>query len=509
MLDPRHAGRVRAVILVAASITAGLSLAPDGEFANGVLFALAGSLYSLLTTYEPRVEKPGSYYHLAVAAGDVLLISGIIWVTGGITSEYYLLYFVPVVVAAVRLDIRSGLLACVTVGCFYPLVVLDAPSQAPVLPFPVVRGISVFAGATVVSMLLLLLGREAKLSDDLRDTLHHSLRRVAAVYEVAHAANTGADLTGVLTVILDHAARATNAANGTVFLVSDGNELRPMASLYTASGGAADSVEPPVEPAREAMRTSALVTCPAPQRALASGASAVYVPLRASAGTLGVLALVSGRGRRFARQHLDFLSSLCSEAAMAIENAQLRSELRRLAVTDPLTGLLNRREIERLLAIELERAARHGRPLSLMMIDLDDLKWVNDAHGHAAGDEVLVAFARLIQQGIRSSEMAGRVGGDEFTVVLPETEPRQAAALGERLIEGLPETLRDWPNLPHASDIARMVGASIGIAGNEDRSVTPDGLAASADAALYEAKRTGKSRICVVPKAPPLAARSS
>jgi PleD family two-component response regulator len=94
-------------------------------------------------------------------------------------------------------------------------------------------------------------------------------------------------------------------------------------------------------------------------------------------------------------------------------------------------------------------------------------------------------------------------------VVLPETGPRQAAALAERLIEGLPEALRDWPNLPHATEIARMVGASIGIAGNEDRSVSPDGLAASADGALYEAKRTGKNRVCVVPKAPAVAAHSS
>jgi len=490
---------VRAVIYVAACITAGLSLAADGDFANCVLFALAGSLYSLLTTYMPRVEKPGSYYHLAVAAGDVLLVSGIVWITGGVTSEYYLLYFVPVVVAAVRLDIRSGLLACITVGCFYPLVALGAPPQPPVLPFAVVRGISVFVGAFVVSFLLLLLGREAKLSYDLRDTLHHSLRRVAAVYEVAHAANTGADLTGVLTIILDHAARATNAANGTVFLVSEGNNLRPMASLYTPSGGIAESVQPPIGPAHEAMRTSALVTSSVPQHTFASGTTAVYVPLRAPAGPLGVLALVSPPGRGFAQQHLDFLTSLCSEAALAIENAQLRSELRRLAVTDPLTGLPNRREIERLLAVEVERAARHNRPLSLMMVDLDDLKQVNDEHGHAAGDEVLVALARMIQQGLRSSEIAGRVGGDEFTVLLPETEPRQAAALAERLIEGLPEALRDWPDLPEAAEIARMVGVSIGIAGNDDGPVSPDKLAARADAALYDAKRSGKNRVCAVP----------
>jgi diguanylate cyclase (GGDEF)-like protein len=110
----------------------------------------------------------------------------------------------------------------------------------------------------------------------------------------------------------------------------------------------------------------------------------------------------------------------------------------------------------------------------------------------------------MIQQGIRSSEIAGRVGGDEFTVVLPETETRQAAALGEQLIEGLPEALRNWPDLPEAAEIARMVGVSIGIAGTDDGPMSPDKLVARADAALYEAKRSGKNRVCTVAQQPAL-----
>lgn len=484
------------MILFAAAVTAGLSLTTDGDLLHGSLFALVGALYALLTVYEPHPERTGPRYHLVITIADTLLISGIIWMTGGIMSEYYLLYFVPVVVAAIRLDTRSGLAACATASCFYSVIVMAAPPEPPVLPVQVVRALSLFIAVLVMALFFLLLGRETKLTDDLRDTLHHSLRRVAAVYEVAHAANTGADLTGVLTIILDHAARATNAANGSVFLLSEGDQLRSVASLYTPSVGAEPSAQPPIEPALEAVRTAVAVTASVAQPDSSTPASVVYVPLHTPAGTLGVLALVSRQGRKFARRHLDFLTSLCSEAALAIENAQLRSELRRLAVTDPLTGMPNRREVERHLSLELERAARHRRPLSLIMLDVDDLKEVNDGYGHAVGDEVLIALARMMQQSIRSSEIAGRVGGDEFTIVLPETEPRGAIALAERLIEGLPEALRSWPNLPEAARIAETVGISVGIAGNEDGLTSPDRLAARADAALYEAKRTGKNRVC-------------
>lgn len=484
------------MVLFAATITAGISLVADGDLQRGALFALVGALYALLTAHEPQVERAGPHYHTVVTVCDVLLVSGIVWVTGGITSEYYLLYFVPVVVAAARLDTRSGLVCCAAVGGLYPLVALMSPPQAPVLPFPVVRAISVFVGSLVVSLFLVLLGRETRLTDDLRDTLHHSLRRVAAVYEVAHAANTGADLTGVLTIILDHAARATGAANGSVFLTSEDGQLKPMASLYTPSGAAEPSAQPPIEPALEAVRTSAPVTASVNQPGSAQPVSAVYVPLHTPAGPLGVLALVSRQNRRFALRQLDFLASLCSEAALAIENARLRSELRRLAVTDPLTGLPNRREIERHLALELDRATRYHRPLSVMMVDVDDLKEMNDEYGHAAGDEALIALARMLQRSIRSTDIGGRIGGDEFMVLLPETEPWQALALAERLVEALPGALSDCPGLTDRDRVARTIGLSIGIAGTEDGPASPDKLAARADAALYEAKRTGKNRAC-------------
>ncbi|MCJ7749613.1 MAG: GGDEF domain-containing protein, partial [Armatimonadetes bacterium] len=343
-----------------------------------------------------------------------------------------------------------------------------------------------------------LLRRELKVSEDLRDTLHHSLRRVAAVYDVAHAANTGADLAGVLSVILDHAARATDAANGSVFLLLEDGQLKPTASLSTPPGNAQTPSELALAPAREALDARAPITRMLDARQAGrdkdASASIVYVPLLAPAGPIGVLSLVSRSGRKFVRRQLDFLTSLCSEAALAIENAQLRSELRKLAITDHLTGLPNRREVESRLALELKRGARYGRPVSLLMIDVDNLKEVNDEFGHAAGDDVLCVLARMMKENIRSSETAGRLGGDEFAIVLPETDARQAAALADRLIERVSAAVGAWPSLPDSDAIVATVGMSIGVADSRNGALPPKELMARADAALYEAKRLGKNR---------------
>ena len=492
-------------MLFAAAVTTGLSAVADGNLLTGALIALGGSLYVFLTSFSVFAEHVGGLRSTAVGLGDVVLVTATVWVTGGIHSEYVLLYYVPIVAAAIRLDARSGVAAAVLAAPLYLIVVIFAPRGSGVLSDYSLQVLQVSVTAAVLVVIFALLRRQTRLCDDLRDTLHHSLRRVAAIYDVAHAANSGADLTGVLSVILDHAARATAASNGAIFLLADG-DLTPMASLGVrpAPDDTADAI--PVGPAREAIAARAPITAAGKStgspRVTSGSGHIAYVPLFTPAGAIGVLALVSAEGR-FPRRHLDFLISLCSEAALAIENAQLRSELCRLAVTDHLTGLPNRREVEQRLELEVERAGRYGRPLSVLMVDLDDLKAVNDQYGHAVGDEVLCALAHMMRDNIRSSEIAGRLGGDEFTVVLPETDSRQAAALAQRFIEILGDALRSWPGIPDPA-IADSIGLSIGIAGNDDGPLSARQLTAQADLALYEAKRKGKNNAFSASRKPPV-----
>jgi diguanylate cyclase (GGDEF)-like protein len=165
------------------------------------------------------------------------------------------------------------------------------------------------------------------------------------------------------------------------------------------------------------------------------------------------------------------------------------AELKRLAVTDSLTGLDNHGQFFILLAQELERGRRFNRPVSLLMIDVDHFKQLNDAHGHLAGDAVLRQLSELVRGQLRSIDSACRYGGEEFTVILPETEPEVATDVAERL-RG---TVRMFPF--HFDDTDPLhITVSIGIASWPAQANDAQSLLAIADAALYQAKRRGRDR---------------
>jgi diguanylate cyclase (GGDEF)-like protein len=173
----------------------------------------------------------------------------------------------------------------------------------------------------------------------------------------------------------------------------------------------------------------------------------------------------------------------------ALEAAKRR--LAELAETDALTGLPNRRSFDLVHAAELERARRYRRPLSLLVIDVDHFKRINDARGHPAGDEVLRAVAEALAASVRRSDRVCRYGGEEFVVVAPETIGDGAGQLGERLravVAGLV--------VPIAGDPVRVT-VSVGVATWDVTDPRPDGTAllARADQALYEAKQTGRDRV--------------
>ena len=181
--------------------------------------------------------------------------------------------------------------------------------------------------------------------------------------------------------------------------------------------------------------------------------------------------------------------SLAGQAAIALENARLHAIVQRQATTDELTELANRRRFAETLDTELRRAERFGEPLGLVFADLDDFKRVNDRHGHQVGDQVLRAFADCLRKRVRVIDVAARLGGEEFAVLLVETDLAGAAALAESLREAV-STL-EVP-VPGAEPV--RLTASFGVAAYPEAR-TPDDLLAAADAGLYRAKREGKNRV--------------
>ncbi|MCB1444257.1 MAG: PleD family two-component system response regulator [Rhizobiaceae bacterium] len=162
-----------------------------------------------------------------------------------------------------------------------------------------------------------------------------------------------------------------------------------------------------------------------------------------------------------------------------------------LAVTDPLTGLNNRRYLDKHLKMLFDRAVARGRPLSVCITDIDRFKSVNDTYGHDAGDEVLKEFAARIRSTVRGADLACRFGGEEFVVVMPDTLPETAAAVAERLrfvVENQPFVLRQ-------SGTALTVTASLGIASTIHGVASVEELIRQADRALYEAKHGGRNRV--------------
>ena len=186
-----------------------------------------------------------------------------------------------------------------------------------------------------------------------------------------------------------------------------------------------------------------------------------------------------GIQRDFASDEVALVADFAALAALALDHAHARAELELLATTDDLTGLANRRRFHQELERQQAAARRYRSPLSLLLLDLDNFKQINDTYGHHAGDQALRAIAHALQAVVRAPDLAGRIGGDEFAVLLPQTDRAAADALAQTVSRALSSP--------------RTITTSIGIATTHGERNTD--LLAEADHALYQGKRSPKPRL--------------
>ncbi|MCX7791774.1 MAG: diguanylate cyclase [Chloroflexaceae bacterium] len=223
--------------------------------------------------------------------------------------------------------------------------------------------------------------------------------------------------------------------------------------------------------------------------------SLLAVALYVGGQSIGALSVQAEASDAYTSADLDVLETLAATAAIAIQNARLFNQVQELATLDALTGVANRRHFLELAQREVERAERYHRPLSLLVVDVDHFKHINDTYGHLTGDQVLRSIAARLRDNLRENDLIGRFGGEEFLVLLPETEEEQALQAAERLRGAIGA----WPVITDEGEVG--VSVSIGVAshGCTGQPLSVQQLLKFADDALYVAKRRGRNQIQVAP----------
>ena len=313
-----------------------------------------------------------------------------------------------------------------------------------------------------------------------QSALSHTFARFGEALGATH------DLDALLRTVVAAAQRGSDAATGVAYL----GDVKVL-DLRIAAGADGKVVDDQIlldglaDLAEDAVHRGRLVVTDLVDVA----GPAMAVALTRDERVIGALAVARDAGAApFDPLAVQAVTALAEHAGTAVANVRAHEETSRQSVTDPLTGAGNFRHLTATMAKEVERATRFNRPLSLLMLDLDHFKQVNDTQGHAFGDAVLREFARRLAGCLREVDVVARYGGEEFVVVLPETAAEGASAVAARIVDAV----RKEPF--RAGGHTRTVTVSVGVASFPDHGRTASELMRAADGALYSAKHGGRDR---------------
>jgi diguanylate cyclase (GGDEF)-like protein len=319
--------------------------------------------------------------------------------------------------------------------------------------------------------------------------IHDQSARLRSILKMVREIGGSLNLKYVLESVVDGVATTTGAQRVVVWLVGE-NEAT-IVPTHDSDPTGRDQLEP-VEMGTGVVGRAAKygrTTTGTPQEG--DTASHLSVPLIIGARVVGVLELELEGHQKLTDDQVEVLETLSIHAAAALEAARLHQTTSHASEHDALTRLANRRRLEADLTLECDRSLRYARPLSLIMLDLDHFKRLNDTHGHAKGDEILQGVAETITSSLRSTDSAYRYGGEELVVLARESDVAGAMGLAERIRGAIERRF--------AGTAEGNVTASLGVAGIPENAVSAKALVAAADGALYTAKAEGRNRVCAAP----------
>ncbi|MFL6255001.1 MAG: diguanylate cyclase [Pyrinomonadaceae bacterium] len=331
-----------------------------------------------------------------------------------------------------------------------------------------------------------------------------SVERLRAAFEVVASLHLAADQRGAAQAALAGLTVLVAADRWTVYLCGESGGFTDASFEPLAVRGLTESERAiPEEDWRRVLMGDALALAGAESKAAREAAATaetvrrkegerrtLAVPLVSGERVVGVLEAVreGAEARRFSSSDAELLTALALPVAAALSNSARVAEAERLSQTDDLTKLHNARYLRQYLVNELKRARRYGSQVTAFFLDLDDFKQVNDCHGHLVGSHVLMEMAGVILSGVRDTDVVSRYGGDEFVVVLPETD----IEMGLRVAERVRERISDHA-FTGGRGLRLQLTASFGVASFPGHAQSPQQLIARADTAMYEAKAARKN----------------
>jgi diguanylate cyclase (GGDEF)-like protein len=336
-----------------------------------------------------------------------------------------------------------------------------------------------------------------------------SFRDLKVFHDVARALTSSLDLDSILNAIMQQMARFFEPESWSLLIVDELHQNLYYAVAAGKSDGRPSNIRIPIGEGIAgwvAEHGEALIVPDDSQKGHLKGKqpalepgpvrSVICIPLRSRQRTLGVIELLNYRVSNLTEYTTAFLNVLADYAAIAIENARSIERIQELTIIDDCTGLYNSRHLASVLETELERSRRFQMPFSLVFMDLDRFKLVNDRYGHLAGSWLLGQVAQTIKQNIRGIDSAFRYGGDEFIILLPQTGKDAALEVTRRLLRAMRES--NYPRSETSSEPLDLnVRASFGLASYPDDGATAHEIIRTADEMMYMVKKSTRDNIAI------------